>query len=273
MCLTALAIGVSAQWPLLLASNRDEFHHRPSLPLARWIGPSGHTLISGRDLEAGGTWLGLSASGRLALLTNVREPGAENRARSRGELPLAWLSSQGDATEFFASLQPQAYNGFNLLIGDLAQGSWHWASNRQFTGGAQAPRIVPGWQQQTLQPGVYGLSNAFLDTPWPKTVALKTAVDAALRPEAPALHTLWQALEDSTPAPWDHCPRTGIPPEREQQLSSAFVRMPDHGYGTRASTLVLAQAVSGGLALQVQEKSWPAEGPATLREERLHWPL
>lgn len=272
MCLTALAIGMSAQWPLLLASNRDEFHHRPTLPLARWTGPAGQPLISGRDLEAGGTWLGLSAAGRLALLTNVREPGAEARARSRGELALAWLSSQADATDFFAGLEPQAYNGFNLLIGDVVRGRWHWASNRQPHDGEHGQSIAPGWQQQALQPGIYGLSNAFLDTPWPKTLALKEAVRSALTPGQPALQGLWQALEDSTPAPWERCPRTGIAPERELQLSSAFVRMADGHYGTRASTLLVAEAVPGGLALHMQEKSWPAQGPATLREERLHCP-
>lgn len=266
MCLIALALGVSPDWPLVVAGNRDEYHARPTLPLARWQTETGCTIVSGRDLEAGGTWMGLSPGGRVALLTNVREPLYRPGLRSRGGLPVAWLSGRAAATEFLDGLDPQAYSGFNLVIGDLASGHWHWASNR-VAGGAG---VAPGWQHRRLDPGLYGLSNAFLDTPWPKTLKLKQAVRVALAGGLQE-HVLWEALADPTPAPEAQLPDTGVAPEAERHLSSAWVRFPDGRYGTRASTLLTARTVAGGLDVRVQEKTWLPEGQGQLREERLPW--
>lgn len=162
MCLIALAIGVSPAWPLVIAGNRDEFFARPTQPLSRWLADGRATIVSGRDLEAGGTWMGVTPEGRVALLTNVREPGAPAGLRSRGDLTLAWLQGRGDAEDFLARLNANDYSGFNLIIGQARTGQWHWVSNRQAD--AQG-RALAGWQHQRLGPGVYGLSNAFLDTP------------------------------------------------------------------------------------------------------------
>lgn len=269
MCLIALAIGQSQASPLLLASNRDEFFDRPTLALARWRTDSGQTIVSGRDLAAGGTWLGLTPSGRVAMLTNVREPGGEAGVRSRGELPLAWLQSRQDASAFFAALDPQAYSGFNLVVGDMACGAWHWASNRVAALGA----VASGWQQHPLSPGIYGLSNAFLDTPWPKTEALKRAMRLALASEADPADVLWPALADRSPAPASAMPQTGVDPELERQLSSAWVRLAHGRYGTRASTVVKVRSIPQGWDVAIQEKTWLPDGTQHSRSERLAWPL
>ncbi len=267
MCLIALAIGASPRWPLVLASNRDEFFERPTQPLQLWHGPAGTPILSGRDLEAGGTWLGVSESGRVAMLTNVREPGMPAGALSRGGLPLAWLDGCDDAQSFLAGLDARSYSGFNLVIGELGSGRWHWASNRQM-----GPHgVEAGWQQHVLGPGIYGLSNAFLDTPWPKTLKLKQALQASLEamPEAQAL---WHALADASPAPDDQLPATGVNTEAERHLSSAWVRFPDGRYGTRSSTLLSVRAQGQHLSVRMQEKTWQRDRAHVLREHTLVCP-
>ena len=119
MCLIAFAIGASQRWPLVVASNRDEFLDRPTLPLARWHTDAGTEIISGRDLRAGGTWLGLTPGGRLAMLTNVRGPASLTGEKSRGELVTRWLDSGVGAGSFAAQIDAAAYGGFNLVLGDF----------------------------------------------------------------------------------------------------------------------------------------------------------
>lgn len=264
MCLIALALGASPAWPLVVASNRDEFFDRPTLPVQPWQGPAGTLLLCGRDLEAGGTWLGVSQTGRVAMLTNVREPGMRPGARSRGGLPLAWLDGAQDADRFLSELDAQAYSGFNLIIGELHSASWHWVSNRR----AGRQGIEPGWQQRALGPGIYGLSNAFLDTPWPKTRRLKQALQAALADELDEAR-LWQALADDRPAQDAELPATGVPTEAERLLSSAWVRFPDGRYGTRSSSVLSVRAGQREPGLRFQEKTWPREGQPVLRTHTL----
>ena len=185
MCLAAFAIHASARWPLVIASNRDESFDRSTLPLAQWKGKSGQSIISGRDGRAGGTWLGITGAGRVALLTNVREQMIASGApypRSRGELVVRWLEGDMDAATFMESTDHLAYGGFNLVLGDWQTGNWTCLSNRHAeieTGGGRLPaqqKPGAGWHMRALPPGVYGLSNAALDTPWPKTTALKSAL-------------------------------------------------------------------------------------------------
>ncbi|OOG39678.1 NRDE family protein [Polaromonas sp. A23] len=243
MCLISFAIGASEHWPLVIAANRDEFLDRPTLPLARWRTEAGTEVISGRDLRAGGTWMGLTPGGRLAMLTNVREVPRITGERSRGELVMRWLEGGMDAGQFVASTDPTAYGTFNLVLGDFQSStgssgpSWHWLSNQ------------PGldWQARELSPGLYGLSNGALDTPWPKTVALKQAMQSALEsPNEDELQArLWFALQDRQRASDPHLPRTGVPLPLERALSSVFVDFPEHGYGTRSSTLLVARAGEG----------------------------
>ena len=246
MCLIAFAIGASARWPLVIAANRDEFLNRPTLPLARWYTDTGTEVISGRDLRAGGSWLGLSPNGRLAMLTNVREPQPSTGEKSRGELVIRWLEGRMDATQFMAQTDSAAYGAFNLVLGDFQTASWHWLTNQPGAAtGAVSAGQKASWYARALGPGMYGLSNGALDAPWPKTLALKQALQTALAaPGQDTLQvTLWSALQDRRRADTQHLPRTGVPLALEQALSSAFVDFPEHGYGTRCSTLLVASAV------------------------------
>lgn len=260
MCLISFAIGASERWPLVIAANRDEFLDRPTLPLARWCTDGGTEVISGRDLRAGGTWLGLTPGGRLAMLTNVREAERVTGERSRGELVLRWLEGDMDASQFVAGTDPTAYGAFNLVLGDFQSSSWHWLSNQ------------PGldWQARELGPGLYGLSNGAMDTPWPKTVTLKQAMQNALASssEKELQASLWAALQDRQRASDLHLPRTGVPLPLERALSSVFVDFPEHGYGTRSSTLLVARAgesAGSGLSwdLLVEETTHSREAEGT----------
>lgn len=276
MCLAAFAINASAHWPLVIASNRDEFFDRPALPLARWQTAAGSNIISGRDVLAGGTWLGMTPSGRVALLTNVREPAESLKppaARSRGDLTMRWLESEIDADQFMALTDSSAYGGFNLVLGDFQSGCWTWLSNRIFDAGRLLPhRAEPvKWQSRGLAPGIYGLSNAALDTPWIKTLGLKVALADALANSDSSSSTgleaaLWQALSDRSPAGPDELPDTGLPAPIESVLSSAFVADASRGYGTRCSTLLIASALpdaepSSRWDIRLDEKTYLRPGP------------
>lgn len=242
MCLIAFAIGASERWPLVIAANRDEFLDRPTQPLKRWRTDAGHEVISGRDLRAGGTWLGVSPAGRVAMLTNVREARPTAEEQSRGGLVTRWLEGEMDAGQFMRQTDSAAYGPFNLVLGDFQTAAWQWLTNRA---------DAPGWHAQALGPGIYGLSNGALDTPWPKTLALKQALEAALAaPDPNTLHTtLWSALQDRQRASADKLPNTGVPLALEHALSSAFVDFPEHGYGTRCSTVLAASASESRSAL------------------------
>lgn len=259
MCLIAFAIGASERWPLVVAANRDEYLDRPTAPLACWTSPSGQQIVSGRDLSAGGTWFGVTPEGRIAFLTNVREANALPGQRSRGELVTRWLESRGGIDELFGGYTPRhssqlpihadPFAGFNLIVGDFESDAWHWITNRNSQANAAAARLIH-WQITQLKPGCYGLSNAALDTPWPKTVMLRQVLNAALeativpptalsdRAAGPLEESLWAALADRNPARTELLPSTGVPPAREEALSSAFVDFGDGSYGTRSSTLL-----------------------------------
>lgn len=236
MCLAAFALNASGHWPLVLASNRDEFFDRPALALSRWQSDTGSMLISGRDVRAGGTWLGMTAGGRVALLTNVREAAAPAAPCTRGELAVRWLESTDDAAAFTRQIDGQVYGGFNLVLGDIARGQWHWLSNRP----AGMSTLVP----QPLADGIYGLSNASLDTAWPKTLALKNAMANALQaPSLPALESmLFAALGNQQRAAPEQLPATGVSPELEMALSSAHVSIAERNYGTRCASVLVVQA-------------------------------
>lgn len=271
MCLVALALGQSLRFPLVLASNRDEFHDRRTAGLDWWT-PDGadQPLLAGRDLQAGGTWFGLTARGRLALVTNVRSPApAIAAAPSRGGLVPGWLLGAEDGFDaFWESVQSTCHNGFNLIAADASRGAWTWASNR-----APSPR--------TLQAGVHGLSNASLDTAWPKTERLKQRLrdalaaangEAALDRLADAL---FDALTDRRIAPDAQLPSTGLALDRERELSSAFIRTTDGLYGTRCSTLLIVERRDerGAIAHVFERRFDRAAQAVALRRTRLFdWP-
>jgi uncharacterized protein with NRDE domain len=222
MCLILLAWQAHPDYPLVVAANRDEFFSRRTAATDFWH--DAPTVLAGRDLEAGGTWLGITRSGRFAALTNFRDP-SRNRsgAPSRGELVSRFLTCSLTAAAYLAELESGAnrYNGFNLIFGD-PDGLWCFSNCGEGT--------------RSLAPGVYGLSNHLLDTPWPKVERGKSALRAALM-ALPDETPLFDLLSDERIAPDEALPRTGVSIEWERLLSAAFVRSPD--YGTRSATVLL----------------------------------
>lgn len=223
MCLIVLAIHQHPHRPLLLAANRDEFYRRPSGAADFW--PEDRRILGGRDLQGQGTWLAVSRSGRWAGVTNVRNPrDMQPGRRSRGWLVRDYLLGHENPAEYLCALQQEAeaYPGFNLLVGAGSE-VWYF-SNRS----AADP--------QQLHPGIYGLSNALLDTPWPKVRTARSALaerlSAADPPTAPELFAL---LADEQCAADAELPSTGVSLEWERTLSPRFIRSAD--YGTRCSTL------------------------------------
>ena len=237
MCLVLVAWRVHPEFPLVVAANRDEFYARPTALAARW--PISPEIIGGRDLEAGGTWLGVSDQGRFAAVTNVREPGMAKGKLSRGELTRNFLEGQQSAEDFLATLDYADYSGFNLLLADGA--ALHYASNR-------------GPQVQSLAPGVYGLSNHLLDSPWPKLISARERFSVALK-SLPASQSFFDILRDDEIVPDHQLPDTGVPLEWERRLSAIFVRSQD--YGTRASTVVTVNAEK---AIFFEERSFGPNG-------------
>jgi uncharacterized protein with NRDE domain len=222
MCVIAFAWQAHPRWRLVLIGNRDEFHARPSLPLARWERPP---IVAGKDLEAGGTWLGVADDGRCSVVTNVRDPRDPQLGRSRGLLALDYLAGSDDAVAHAGTLLRTAadYRPFNLLTFDTTHA--FYIGNR------------PDSRAQAVQPGVHGLSNADFNTPWPKTRALMDHVSAWIAAgQDDEFAPLFAALADPHVYPDDQLPDTGVGLERERWLSSAFIR--GDRYGTRASTVV-----------------------------------
>jgi uncharacterized protein with NRDE domain len=224
VCLIAVAWRAHPRFGLVIAANRDEFRARPTRPAQFWL--EYPDLLAGRDLAAGGTWLGFTKHGRFAALTNIRAPARMAAARrSRGELVLARL------VDDCPSYPKVDYGGYNLLWGSLQQNELFFDSNRK------------GQEPVRLASGVFGLSNGALDEPWPKTSALKTRMsdllsDATLGPETLATG-LFEALAARMMFPDEALPDTGIGITRERVLSSAFIDSPD--YGTRSSTVVIVE--------------------------------
>ena len=246
MCLAVIALDVHPSYALVLAANRDEFHARPAAAAGWWGDGDAPPILAGRDLAQGGTWLGVAPDGRFAFVTNVREPGRfDPDAPSRGALVPALLR---DPRGFRGALEAivadaKRYNGFNLVAGDVSSAAF--GSNR-------ASGVV------ALSGGVHGVSNASLDTPWPKLVRAKAGVAAwaAAGDADPA--PLWRVLADTATAPDHELPDTGISRERERLLSSPFIV--SDTYGTRCSTLLLLGR-DGSAAFA--ERSFDPKGRAT----------
>jgi uncharacterized protein with NRDE domain len=221
MCLVLVVWRVHPLYPCVVAANRDEFHARPTARAEWW--PDRPQILAGRDLEAGGTWLGLTRTGRFAALTNYRDPEQRRAAvPSRGALVTSMLESGASVAEGLTHLRAVGadYNGFNLIFSDGERLGIY--------------ESVSGAGRE-LEPGIYGLSNHLLDTPWPKVQNAKTRLQTALvglTDTAPLL----DLLRDDRPAPDAQLPQTGVSVEWERLLSSAFVRAP--AYGTRCSTII-----------------------------------
>ncbi len=224
MCLVVLGLHAHPLYPFVVAANRDEVLARPSAPVAYWREHDG--LLAGRDLVAGGTWMGVTRSGRFAALTNVRDPRAfDPLAPTRGELVVRFLAGTNDPVTHVKALAADVSrrNGFNLLV--AGNGRLAWFSNA-------------GGEPCEAGPGVHAVSNALLDTPWPKVRRSAAGLAGILRrhdridPEE-----LFALLADREPAPDEELPETGVGLVAERLLSSPFIAAP--GYGTRGTTLLL----------------------------------
>lgn len=266
MCLVAIALDLHKRFPLVIAANRDEFFDRPADRLAWWqTRPDAPQILGGRDRQAGGTWMGLTTQGRMALLTNVRNPArVDPAAPSRGAIVPLWLEGHLPPDKFWMRVALSGYNDFNLVMADFLHGDCWWASSLE-----ASPR--------RLERGIYGLSNAGLDTPWPKVVSLKQRVLRAMDEADTAdglSRALFSALSDRTPAEEEHLPATGVPLELERQLSPAFIRTADGRYGTRCSTLVITERSERRMVTHVFERTFtPGPGLALLRSASLkNWP-
>lgn len=250
MCLIVFAWRAHPDYPLILAGNRDEFYTRRTRPAAWW--GQAVSLLAGQDEEAGGTWFGITRRGRVAALTNVRAPSERNpHAPSRGALVLAALQTPERVDRWLErhAHRTPVFNGFNLLAGDImpgagqAGGSLHYYSNRL------------GTPVRPLEPGVYGLSNAFLDTPWPK-VTRAVAQFACSIASRVSIDNLLALMADREMARELELPSTGVPLDWERVLSAVQIRA--KGYGTRATTALTVR--TDGL-VTFYERTFDADDP------------
>lgn len=264
MCLSAWISSPGHRFAWVVAANRDEFFDRAALPMDWWTPQGGHVpVLAGRDLSAGGTWQGLNAQGRLVWLTNVREPGRTVAgAPSRGELVTAALQTGDIDLAWMQAQCAPARNGFNLLVADLRTQGALWVSNRE-----AAARV--------LGAGANGLSNAALNTPWPKLVALRQRLQQALhdsdgqRDRVAGRHQLvaqaFAALADRQVPDDASLPRTGVPLDRERQLAPAFIHIPGAtpgtaAYGTRCSTVIVVEQCDRARQVHVVERRFDDQG-------------
>jgi uncharacterized protein with NRDE domain len=229
MCLIVFAWRVIPGLPLVACANRDEYYDRPATPAGPW--PDAPNIIAGRDLQGGGSWMGVTKTGphgpKFAALTNIRAPDERRTdAPTRGALVADFLKGDLDAPAYLDRIAgtAHAYNGFNLVLGDRE--GMYWFSNRA---GADPRNGKP------LEPGIYGVSNSLLDAPWPKVVRTKATFASLLLQGAPE-EAYFEMLADTTRAPDMRLPDTGVPIDLERQLSAVCIEIP--GYGTRTSTVV-----------------------------------
>jgi uncharacterized protein with NRDE domain len=232
VCLIVAAWRMHPELPLILAGNRDEFHTRPAAPADWW--PEAPELLAGRDLEAGGTWLGVTLGGRYGVITNYREGSPRGGEVSRGLLLTDWLSGDEPADVFADRLEQeeQRYAGFNLLFGDPATLRYH--TNREAI-------------SRELEPGIHGVSNALLDTPWPKLVVTRERLAELLADGRTTPDEILDILADTRPAgedgETDPSLDAALDPAVRRVLSAPFILTPT--YGTRCSTVVLFRADGG----------------------------
>ncbi len=220
MCLILFAGGKHADSPLIAIANRDEFYARPTRTAHWWDEAD---ILAGRDLEAGGTWLGLNRRGHFAAVTNVREPGGMKPGKkTRGDLTRDYLAGSDGAKAYLQrlSVHDQDYAGFNLLLGD-SRGLWFYSNREQVI--------------RSIEAGVYGISNGAFDESWPKLSSGKDELEALLDGDIDVAQ-LMEILTDHRIAEDHELPSTGVALDIERLLSSRFIRSPD--YGTRACSVV-----------------------------------
>ncbi len=225
MCLITFAYEAHPEYKLILAANRDEFYARPTRKAQFWNQENHPKILAGKDLEAGGTWMGINTSGKWAALTNYRDPSLViNDPVSRGELVLNFLTGENPAKKYLqkTSRGKSHYNGFNLLLAD-ENGLFHYSNVNDTT--------------TEIEPGIHGVSNALLDTSWPKLDRAKKDLAEVIQQGNFDLEQLFELLRNDHKPPETQLPDTGIPKEWEKAVSSVFIKT--ENYGTRCSTLLL----------------------------------
>lgn len=222
MCLIVFANNVLNDYKLVFAANRDEYYSRPSEQAEFWSDYP--NLLAGKDLQAGGTWLGITKEGRFAAITNFRDlKNIKEDAPSRGHLTLDFLIDNISPEEYYEKLRPtlNGYNGFNLLLGYVNQ--LYYFSNK-----------TEGLRK--LEPGIHGISNAVLDTPWPKVEKSKRHLKNLIEQHSIHPWEILNILDDTSPAKDEELPDTGVGVELERMLSPIFIK--SEKYGTRSSTII-----------------------------------
>lgn len=252
MCLILFSYNNHPQYRLVLAANRDEYYDRPAAPMQFW--EDHPNVLGGRDLKSMGTWMGITRSGRIAAITNYRDPATINpTAPSRGDLISQFLIGDASPAAYLGTIQrdAQKYNGFNLLVGDTRDLAYY--SNR-------------GNNVIHLESNIFGLSNRHLDTPWPKVTHGKKLLNRILNQgkEIPP-QPLLDLLQSQETAPDHQLPDTGIGKTWEKTLSPIFIASPN--YGTRCSTIV---TIDQSNHVRISEHTWhPGRSKPVLQVERV----
>jgi uncharacterized protein with NRDE domain len=224
MCLNLFALNEHPEYSLILAANRDEYFHRPTLYAHPW--EDDPAILAGRDQTAGGAWLGITRQGRFAAVTNFRDSGhLHSDALSRGMLTADFLTGNESPPEYIEKIRDlnRIYNGYNLLISETPDIMVHYSNITD--------------KMTVIHSGYHGLSNHLLDTPWPKVKKGVTAIKDIVNSSRIDAGKILEIMRDREPAPYDQLPETGVGPELEQQLSPVFINLP--GYGTRCTTILL----------------------------------
>ena len=254
MCLIVLSYKVSERYPLILAANRDEFYERPSAPVSLWEDAAG--IIAGKDLQRGGTWLGIKKTGSIAMLTNYRErPPFGRNAPSRGWLVRDFLVGDDDPESYIETItaRKDQYNGFNIIVGDMNR--LFYFSNRG--------------EMCELSPGLYGLSNRLLDTPWPKTERGKKAIESLLASKGdPLPEEIFAILKDQSKPDDSELPDTGVGLEWERILSPIFITSPV--YGTRSSSVIMIDRKNHCMFIERVFDAYPEPWMEAKFDFRLH---
>lgn len=228
MCLIFISTNNHPTYKLIVAANRDEFYSRKTEAANFW--PDYPQILGGRDLEAQGTWMAMTISGKIGMITNYRDPRNINpKAPSRGELVSNYLSKKIEADRYLSLVAPVSnqYNGFNLIVGSVDE-LWYFSNYRKGI--------------EKLTPGLFGLSNHLLETPWPKVIRGKNKLQPILQRKEIQVSDIFDALYDTQQAEDNQLPATGLPVERERVLSSMFIKSPN--YGSRCSTVMLVDQMN-----------------------------
>jgi uncharacterized protein with NRDE domain len=245
MCLIVLAYKYHPDYKLILAANRDEFYERPSEAAKFWKDKP--SMLAGKDLKEGGTWCGITKDGRLAAITNYRNiKSIKNDAVSRGKIVTDYLTGSYSPEQFAEILTNSAeqYNGYSLVLGDESTNLFFFSNQTK--------------KLEKIQPGIHGLSNHLLDTPWFNVTRGKEHLKNAINKNENFVNNIFEVLSDKTPAPDDNLPDTGLPKEIEKSISSIFVE--NKNYGTRSSTIILIDNEDNVTfiekSLEAKKKKW-----------------